>query len=153
MKYLLIGIILSISTIAFADEDIQYIQSDKLRISGVLDDQSPQSWLRLYGAMEPKKEKLIRITAEFNMENVRAIIITDMNAVNNKCGPQQLEDLLYLSFDPVNNIKKITTRIHKPCFDGRNAVFRLRVATDSNKRYYNVITLTAHPAAFRSWSN
>jgi len=153
MKYHLAGIILSICTIAIADDEVKYTQSDKLNISGVLKDQNPENWLREYGAMKPKKEKLVRITAEFNIENVRALIITDMNAINNKCGPQQLEDLLYLSFDPVKNINRITTRIHKPCFDGRNANLRLRVVTNSNKRYYNIITLTAHPAAFQSWSN
>ncbi len=125
MKYHLAGIILSICTIAIADDEVKYIQSDKLNISGVLKDQNPENWLRDYGAMEPKKEKLIRITAKFDLENVRALIIADMNAVDKKCGPQQLDDLLYLSFDPTKNIKRITTRIHKPCFAGRNAVFRL----------------------------
>lgn len=153
MKYYILTILISLTQLGLAKEDNQYIQSDKLSISGVLNDQKPEDWLRLYGAMEPKKEKLIRITAEFDIDKVSAIIITDMNAANNKCGPKRMKDLLYLSFDPAKNLKKITTRIHLPCFVGRDAVFKLRVLTEDNARYFNNTTLTAHPAAFRSWSN
>jgi len=154
MRYLLLAIMLAYSLPAFSEKNqLKYMESNKLGISVTTHDGKPESWLRFYGQTEPKKEKRITITANFDMDHVHKILITDMNAVNNICGPQQREKILLLIFDPEKNMKEITTQIDKPCFDKRNAVFRLRIVTGNNKRYENITTLTAHPDAFRSWSS
>ncbi len=68
--------------------------------------------------------------------------------MNKKCGKKHKKHFLYLSFDPSKNLKKITTRIHLPCFVQNKAVFKLVVKTANGGRFYNITTLTAHPDAF-----
>lgn len=154
MRIILLAIMLAYTLPAYSEKkQIEYLKSDKLGITVTTHDGKPESWLKFYGQTGPEKVKRITITAVFDLNNVHKILITDMNAVNNKCGPQQREKILLLIFNPASNLKKITTLIDKPCFDIRNAVLRLRVVTGDNKRYENTTTLTAHPDAFKSWSS
>ena len=133
------------------ENKFKYKQSDKLKLTAKTHDGKPGSWLRFYNvdvAEENEYEKRIYITAEFNIDNVTDMIITDMNAVNNKCGAKQVKHFLYLCIDPNKNVKKITTRIHLPCLIKNKAVLKLAVKTINGGRYYNITTLTAHPDAF-----
>jgi len=152
MKYYFIIIILSLFQSAVANDLIDPVQSNKLKIiastpDGKPDDK-PEGWLRFYEFGSKPTENRIYITAVFDIPDVQAVVIKDVNAQNKKCGPKQLEFFLYLAFDPRKNVKSITTRIHKPCFVDHKAVFKLIVKTADKKSYYNVTTLTASPDAF-----
>ncbi|VAW97134.1 hypothetical protein MNBD_GAMMA23-1277 [hydrothermal vent metagenome] len=152
MKLLIyITIFMFLQTACATENKFGSIKSDKLKITVQTHDGKPESWLRFYNvdvAEENEHEKRIGITAEFNIPNVTDMIITDMNAVNKKCGKKYGKHFLYLSFNPSNNLRKITTRIHLPCMVENKAVFKLVVKTADGGRYYNITTLTAHPDAF-----
>jgi len=117
--------------------DIKYVQSGKLRINGF----GFIHYDRMMG-IEPAN----KITVEFDLDNVTAILITDMNAKNNKCGKKQKEKLFYLAFPkPEKNVKHIRTIINGPCLVDNEAILRLRVSTVGEKYYENIITiLSAH---------
>lgn len=152
MKLFYTAILLAFFQPTYAEDKVESIQNDKLKILASTHDgkpiDKPENWLRFYQLKEPSVENRIYITAEFDVPDVKAIIIKDVNALNKKCGPKHMETFLYLAFDPTNNLKKITTRIHKPCFVERKAVFELLVKTSDGKRYHNITTLTANPNAF-----
>ncbi len=152
MKYFIfLSMLLLLQGASAAENKFGSIKSDKLKITAQTHDGKPESWLRFYNvdvAEENEYEKRIYITAEFDISNVTDMIITDMNAVNKKCGKKYEKHFLYLSFDPSKNLKKITTRIHLPCFVQNKAVFKLAVKTANGGRFFNISTLTAHPDAF-----
>lgn len=153
MKYfLLIYVVLYLQT-SFAGESVnKFIQSDKLDIYASehngkpLD--NPDNWLRFYEHENITLEDRIYITATFNISNVATIAIRDINAESKKCGDKRKSFLLYLSFDAQTDLKKITTRIAKPCFIDNKAALKLLVKTDNGKRFFNLVTLVAHPDAF-----
>jgi len=152
MKYFFIIAMLSFINSACAIEnEFKSIKSDKLNISARTHDGKPESWLRFYNvdvAKENEYEKRIYITAEFDVDNVTDMIITDMNAVNKECGAKKEKHILYLALEPTKNIKIITTRIRLPCLVKNKAVFKLVVKKANGGRYYNITTLNAHPDAF-----
>ncbi len=136
MKYLILVLALMFSSLLIA-ADIKYIQSDKLRISGF----GFIHYDRMMG-IEPAN----KITVEFDLDNVTAILIIDVNATNNKCGDKQKKKLFYLAFPkPEKNVRSIRTAINGPCLIGNEAVLKLRVSTVGEKYYENTITiLSAH---------
>ncbi len=152
MKFIIyLSMFLFMQTVSATENKFGSIKSDKLKITARTDDGKPENWLRFYNvdvAEDNESEKRIYITAEFDVKNVTDMIITDMNAVNKKCGKKHEKHFLYLSFNPDRNIKKITTRIHLPCFVQNKAVFKLAVKTANGGRFYNITILTAHPDAF-----
>jgi hypothetical protein len=125
-----------------ANAEPEYRQSGLLDIRSETASGKARSWLEGY---EPHLEKTIPITAVFRIKNVRALLITDMNALAGKCGDNRPHNILYLAFDPGTGLKRITTRIHKPCSYQRKTVLRIRVITKDNKRYFNTRVLVAHP--------
>jgi len=152
MKYFFVIAMLSFINSACAIEnEFKSVQSDKLNILARTHDGKPESWLRFYNVDVAEKneyEKRIYITAEFGVDSVTDMIITDMNAMNKECGEKKEKHILYLAFDPAKNVKKITTRIHLPCLVKNKAVFKLVVKTANGGRYYNTTSLKAHPDAF-----
>ena len=127
------------------------VKTDKLYIAAKTHDNKPENWLKYYkvnSSENTQHEKRIYIAAHFNIKNVTHMIITDVNASNNKCGKKQEKEVLYLSINPDKNIHKVSTRIHLPCLFKRNAILKLAVKTSTGERYYNTTTLTAHPNAF-----
>ena len=131
------------------------IQSDKLGIiaKAVTEDDdgsNPKGWMRFYEfTIKRGVENIVYLTAKFDINNVQSIIISDENAVNNKCGRKQKRRLLHLHFsDPGKNQKEIMTRLEKPCFVGREAIYKLSVKTADNKHYYNYTKLIASKYAF-----
>ncbi len=152
MKYIIfLSVLLFLQSVAATENKFGSIKSDKLKIMARTMDGKPESWLRFYNvdvAEENESEKRIYITAVFDMLSVTDLIISDMNAINKKCGKMHEKHFLYLSFDARKNLKKITTRIHLPCFVQNKAVFKLVVKTADGGRYFNITTLTAHPDAF-----
>lgn len=117
-------------------------QSDKLKLSVITHDGKPESWLEFY---IHNKQRRIPIQASFNISHVRAAIITDMHAVENKCGKTQTQHIAYFSFDPALNLKQFKTRINKPCIFKRKAKLKLEIATKDDKRYYTTQVFKLHP--------
>lgn len=117
-------------------------KSGKLRLSVITHDGKPESWLEFY---IPNNQRRIPVVAEFDIGNVRAAIITDMHAVENKCDESQTRHIAYFAFDPSLNLKKFTTRINKPCIHNRTAKLKLGIATQSDERYYTIGVFTVHP--------
>lgn len=145
MKYLAIGLLVIFSLTINAKE-INYIYSDKLKISGP-DPERPGSFRSIHYDKMMGIEPVNNIIIEFNLDNVKAIIIHDMNAKNNKCGNNQKKEIYYLVFlEPEKNVKGIRTMINGPCLvNGRDALLRLRVSTADGKYYENMIKLrSAH---------
>ncbi len=125
-------------------KDINYIHSDKLQITG-----GPKNLYTFQGMHYDRMmgvEPANKITVDFDIDNVTAIIIHDMNAKNNKCGKDRKKELFYLVFNkPEKNVKSIRTVINGPCLVDNEAVLRLRVSTADGKYYENIITiLSAH---------
>ncbi len=124
------------------------IKTGKLSITGYETD----IWLKFYEAeLDRGRENIIPLTANFNLNKVRSIMITDENASKNLCGKKQQRTLLLLSFgQPEKNVKQVQTYINRPCFDGHKARFKLTVETTDGSYYTNTTTLTAVKNAFSS---
>ncbi len=153
MKYLLLFSLVAYLQVSCADvKPKSMIKSSNLNIYASTYNGNPvlksDNWLRFYQHEDNTIENRIYITAEFNVENAIAIVVADINAENKLCGENQKKFLLYLAFEPNVNLKKITTRIHKPCFVRNKAVLKLNVKTQDGHRYYNITELKAHPDAF-----
>lgn len=152
MKFLFIITCILLYPPVYSNDVIQYEQNKKLQIKPYTGNDRPENWLRNYGEFADKTEKLITISAIFPIPEIRSIRIRDYNAEKGLCGNHQLKDLLYLSFSKKDKIHKIITRIHKPCFKGNKAIFKLFVTTYNGKYFYNSSTLTAYSGAF-NWSS
>jgi len=129
-----LALVLSLSINA---KEIKYVHSDKLHINGL----GGIHYDRMIGI-----EPMNKIIVNFDLDNVTAIIIHDMNAENNMCGEKQKKEIFYLAFQkPEKNVKSIRTIINGPCLVDNEAVLRLRVSTVGKKYYENIITiLSAH---------
>lgn len=153
MKYLLLLSIFAYVQVSCAEVNKHNsIKSNKLDIYASRYDgkpiDKPQNWLRFYEHENITIENRIYITASFNIRNVTTLVITDLNAEKKLCGTNQKKFLQYLAFEPDTNLKKVTTRISKPCFVKNQAVLKLNVKTQDGQRLYNIVSLTAHPNAF-----
>jgi len=153
MKYLLLLPLLAyIQTSCAESNKFSSIKNNELNIYASTFDgkhiDNPKNWLRFYEHEKITIENRIYITARFDVPKVVAIVVTDINAEMKHCGPKQKKFMLYLSFDPKANLKRVTTRIAKPCFVKNKAVLKLNVKTQDGNRYYNIATLEAHPNAF-----
>ena len=139
MKYIIVTIML-LFTLSLHANAVEYIRSDKLRITG--DPANPDSLQRHYYGTMMGIEPVNNITVEFDINDVVGVNVIDMNALNNKCGKKKKHELFYLVFsDPEKNHKKIKSRINGPCLVEREAVLKLRVRTSNEKYYDNIIKL------------
>jgi len=78
----------------------------------------------------------------FDIDDIQAIIINDMNIKNKKCDSKLEPELFFMSFDnPNTKHKKINTRIKVPCVTDYKAVMEITVRTSTKKVYSNIITL------------
>ncbi len=153
MKYLIFVLTISLLQPVLAGNKLPVsIQSNQLKIFACDHTgnpiSNPENWLQFYEHEDNTIENRIYITATFNIENIVALAIIDINAGNNKCEGKQKKYIIYLAFNPNDNVKKITTRIHKPCFIGNKTTLKLNVKTKEGKRFYNIVTLKSHPNAF-----
>ena len=114
---------------------------------------NPVNWLRFYEHENTSIENRIYITSVFDVKNISALVISDVNAENLVCGAKQKKFLLYLAFEPMTRVKRLTTRIPKPCFNNNKATFKVNIKTHNGQRFHNTVTLTAHPNAFNPVSN
>lgn len=116
--------------------------SERLMLKVKTHDGNPASWLKHY---IPSKERSIVIIANFDIEHVKTILISDENARLGKCGDQQTEHLFYLSIDANYSLKSLATRIDKPCLYQRSALLKLQVEDADGHRYYNASTFAIDP--------
>ena len=118
------------------------IQDNKLKIKRVALEDSPIYWVYLMDQSYPGKDDFIVISADFDVKMVDAIMIEDLNAMNKKCGQNQVKRPLFLKFtDPSKNQKSITTQIVEPCYYKDRTKLKLSVKTIDNKYYYNTVSL------------
>ncbi len=139
MKYLIFVLTLLFSPFVFATE-ANSIHSDKLQIISNISkpDEMP--------IFEPNDDLVtlprFSIGVVFDIDNVQAIIINDINVKNNKCGNRLDPELFFLSFDkPDSSQRKFNIRIKVPCVSEYKAVLELLVRTTKKKVYSNTIIL------------
>jgi len=152
MKYLVILLLFSKSFLVFSDNGDKThiadtpIQTNKLYITVF----EKNNWLKFYELqLNRGLENIIPITANFNLDNVESVMITDSNAIKKICGQKQSRSLLLLNFkQSSNNRKYVKTYINKPCIDNNKAEFKLTVKTRDGSYYYNTTTLAANKNAF-----
>lgn len=133
MKYYLYLFLLLILSSAASAESLA-IKDERLQINVTGVGKNPKSWLR---HREDDKQNSNLLNIRFNIENVRNILITDLNAVDNKCHKDSVQYPFFLELEPNNNIHQIKTRIGYPCLSDRTAKLKLSITTHDDKRYYN----------------
>ena len=141
MKPLLVLALMIMLVQAIAAQPVE-THSDKLKLNVITHDGKPESWLQYY---IPNNQRAIPIEAVFDIDKVRAAVVTDMHVVENKCDEWQTKHIVYFAFDPTLNLKKFTTRINKPCIYNRTAKLKLHIVTQDKKRYYTIAEFTVHP--------
>jgi len=120
--------------------DITPIKSDKLNIISNISKPHEMPIFEPNDALSTLPRFSIGVV--FDIDDVQAIIINDMNIKNKKCGKKLEPELFFVSFDkPNNQQKKINTRIKVPCVADYKAVLELTVRTSTKKIYSNIITL------------
>ena len=139
MKYLLALLILVTFPLINA-EDLVTIKSDKLNL--IVNSTEPN----VIPIIEPRDNiiTLPRFNAKiiFDVDNVQAIIVNDLNAKNGKCRKGQEYELFFLSFDEDINVhKKINVRMRMPCVSEYKAMLQLLVRTVDKKVYSNIVEL------------
>jgi len=139
MKILIFILTLLYSEVLLANE-IEPIKSDKLDIISNISNPDEMPLFEPNDALSTLPR--FSIGVKFDIDDVQAIIINDMNIKNNKCGSKLEPELFFMSFDnPNTKHKKINTRIKVPCVADYKAVLELTVRTSTKKVYYNIITL------------
>jgi len=151
MKYLLFLVLLIPQACAIAQDNAstkrekEIYSPEKLKITGKSHYEPPynssKDWMTNYAIDGIPIENSITILVEFDYDNVEKVLILDTNARDKLCTKAIAERYLYLEFEPTSNVKKITTRIHTPCFENRVAKFELRVLTADGNSYYNFIRI------------
>ncbi len=143
---LFVSILFLLSTVS-CNASPTYERSDKIGITAITASSDAGDWLKDYVANQRKE---LPIEVNFNIGQVRAILITDMNVSAGHCKQHKPENILYLAVDPALNIKIFTTRIDKPCLHKRAAELRVQVVTKSEKRYFNIINIPKHHSRLQS---
>ena len=139
MKILIFILTLVYSEFVLAAE-ITPIKSDKLQIISNISKPSEMPVFEPNDALSTLPRFSIGVI--FDIDDVQAIIINDMNIKNKKCGSKLEPELFFLSFDKTNTKqKKINTRIRVPCVADYKAILELTVRTSTKKVYFNTITL------------
>ena len=139
MKVLVFILTLVYSEFVLAAE-ITPIKSDKLQIISNISKPDEMPVFEPNDALSTLPQFSVGVI--FDIVDVQAIIINDMNVKNKKCGSKLEPELFFMSFDsPSTNQKKINTRIKVPCVSDYKSVLELTVRTSTKNVYFNTITL------------
>jgi len=153
MKCIFFLIIIFVSHTLLANDN-KTIKSEKLSIIGGGPNSEPTNWLQYHGLKKETDNNDALITIKLGLPNIKEIIVTDLNTINNKCNKKTRTTLLHLFLEKDNKTKELSAFVPLPCLDGLKAVLELTVSTVNKKRYSKVVQLNASVGAFKGhWSS
>jgi hypothetical protein len=115
-------------------KDAGVATNEEIRITLIGINGKPTTSLRLNDGDD---DNFNRFELTFNVDGVKTVLITDMNAEQNKCSKHHRKYPFFVVLDPKNNVHEIKTRIYHPCLWKNHANFKLSVVSAEDKQYYN----------------
>jgi len=151
MRYLIFCTLIFVPQLLLANDN-NFTHNTKLSIIGGAPNSNPESWLQYYGLRNNNNGVLI--TLNMDIENISEVIVTDVNAENNKCNKPHKKELLHLFLKEDSRLKGLSAFINMPCFDGLKTILKLTVTTENKNKYSNTIQLKASVGVFeKHWSS